>query len=480
MTIVHRTLGALVAATMLIPSAAAQKRPSPGRPSNVPVNAQSAFDPALSCMDELLSRSSSAGSGFYLIPAGIDDPDGKGGFTRDMIIGAATKMSQRSHFFTIAFDPDNLPENRKGGFLRTAGSLTGLDQQVSTKDGGGGLSIASVIGANATNRTGISNLTVSFYLLDANQQLIDGTFSSATLTLESKSKARLVSGALSFLGGSLSMSSSETDGLHAGVKALIDLAMIQAVGSFIQVPYAQCLAAVGSADTRAALWDEYRKMKPPAQREAIVAAMVRRGLAPANPTPVQLRQAIAAFERSQGLPPSGEIRFELFEKLRQIDTTPAPMNRPATGRPAVHVAGAPGPFRYNTGDLPRVAATDKLAFQVTVAEPAYVACYYADADGKVTRLFPNPGRPAYRLAPGEVLRMPGDQDPYVIRGQTRGVTEWVTCLAASDDFLPRIAHAVPDAAFTPLDRFDGPDALIRAATGADPNLSVDTLTYIVE
>ena len=473
-----RFIKAVAALCVIIAGAAeAQERPFAGRPRNAPVSAQSAFEPALACMDELLSRSHSLRAGHYLVPTELTDPTQKGGFTRDMIIGAATKMSRRSHFFRIVLDPTLLPKG--AGFFRTLGSVTALDQQVQSKDSGGGLSIGSIVGATAINRTGVSNLTLSLYLVDADMQMVDGTFHSSTLLLESKGKARLLSGALSFLNGSLSMNSSRTDGPQAGVKALIDLALIEAVGSLAQVPYANCLATVGGAAADEAIWDRYRRLKPPQQREAILSEMIARGLAAANPNPAQLKQAIAAFERSQGMTPVGEIRFEVYAALQRIGQMAAPMNRPNIGAPAVKVSGVPGPFRYGSDGIPAVAAGDKLAFQATVAEPAYVACYYTDSVGKVTRVFPNPSRPLYQLKPGEVLRMPGDQDHYVIRGETPDTGEWFTCLAGRSDFLARIAGSVPDIAFTPLPGITSADQLVDAALAAESSLSHDTLTFRV-
>ncbi|WP_448661511.1 DUF4384 domain-containing protein [Sphingomonas sp. CJ20] len=429
-------------------------------------------------MDELLSRSNSVGAGHILVPVPIADPSEKGGFTRDMIIGAATKMSQRSHFFKLILDPARVPKQQ--GYFQTGGSVTGFEQQIETKDTGGGVSIASAIGGTATNRTGISNLTVSLYLIGPNQELIDGTYHSRTLRLEAKGKSRFLSGFLSFLGGSLSMTTSRSEGPQAGVKALIDLAMIEAVGSLAQVPYATCLARVANAETTDARWKSFTRMKAPQQRALVVAELVRRGLAPANPDEVQLKQAITAFEHSQGLAPSGLVRFELYEALMRLEDVVAPMNRPAMGRPAVKVSGVPGPFRYAPNAIPRVRKGDKLGFQVTVAEPAYVACYYTDAAGKVTRVFPNRFRPSYRLSPGEILRMPGEQDPYVIQPEKSGSGEWFTCFAAREDFVQRIAGAVPDSDFDPLDGFRSAGQLVDAALAADPTLSTDTLTFRVE
>lgn len=473
-----RSIIATCIVALFCPSlAAAQSTPFPGRPQAAPIDAASAFDPALDCMDELLSRSTGS-TGFNLVPAGIADPTDKGGFTRDMIIGAATKMSQRSHFFHISLDRTKL--QGKVGFVQTAGSVTAFEQQVQSKDNGAGVSIASAVGATVKSQRGISTLTVSLYLTDANDQLIDGTFHSRTMRLETKSKSGFLSSFIQILGGSLSLTSTESDGVQAGVKALIDLTMIEAVGSFMQVPYANCLARVMPAESVASQFHDFKKMKPGGQRAIIIAEMVRRGLAPANPAPDQLRQAIATFQRTQGMAPSGEIGFELYQALVNLRSAPAPMNRPVAGIPAVKVSGAPGPFVYTAGQFPVVNAGDKLAFQATVAEPAYVACYYTDSAGTITRVFPNKFRSSYRLVAGEILRMPSEQDPYVIRAQKPNTGEWFTCFAGQEDFLPHLANVVPDVDFIPIERFHSARELVVAVLAADPSLSTDTLTFRVK
>jgi hypothetical protein len=458
--------------------ASAKERPNPGRPQLAPARASSVFEPALRCMDDLLSRSSS-GAGYYLVAENLDDPSQKMGVTRDLIIAAATRMSQRSKLFKIVTNLQVVPDGAT--FFRTGGSITAYDENVETKDKGGSLTVGQAFGVGARKRASNSNLTVSLFLYNANLEVVDGTFHSAQLLLQSKGSSRLLSGALGLLGGSLELDMSSTDGPQSGAKALIDLAMIEAVGSLAEVPYANCLAltAVDPANTGES-WDAFRRMKPAARTAAIVAEMVRRGLAPPNPSREQLRQAISAFERSQGLAPVGIVRFEVYHALRQAGAKSAPMNRPTIGSAAVKVTPSGSGFHYDqASEHPSTAVGQKLAFEVTVAEPAYVACYYTDADRQVKRVFPNRERPAYRLAAGETLRIPGDQDRFVLKPARSGQGEWFTCLASRENFLPRIAATVPEVGFQPIPGIASALALVQAARKADPSLSTDTLSFWV-
>lgn len=457
------------------------EKPYPGRPQASPVSAATAFDPALRCMDDLLSRTT-IGSGYYFVPEKLEDPGGKMGVTRDMILDAANKMSLRSHFFKIVFDPTKgIPPGSIA--FKTGGSITSLDEGVENRDKGAGLSVAKVVGATVSRRNNLSNLTVSLYLVDNKELLVPGTFHAEQIVLRTSTKSGLVTGVLSFLNGSLSLNTSDNDGPQAATKALIDLGMIQAVGNLAQVPYASCLAKVtATADVSAQAWDRYRRMTPLQRAAAITAEMVARGLSPANPSSAQLSEAIAVFERSQNMTPSGKVRFELYEALQKLPVANVAANRPAGGKPAVRVAGSGAGFYYNTGrTYPITYYNNKLVFDVTVAEPAYVACYYTDATNTVTRVFPNTRRPSYLLAAGEKLRIPNDQDDFVIKPLVKQKAEWMTCIAGRDDFLSRISSAVPNVGLPEvLPGITSAKDLVKKAEDADSKLSIDTMTYFVQ
>lgn len=464
-------------ATQAANAAAPIGAPMAGQPHASPIRAATTFDPALRCMDELLTRSP-VGSGLYLIPQNLEDPGGKMGVTRDMIIAAASRMSERSHFFTILVGTAKAPE---GVVFVTQGSVTALDQQVESRTKGGGLAIGQAIGANTSRRDSASNLTISLFLTDAKGQMLSGTFHSEQITLRTRADARYLGGSIGTVGGSLNFEASVEDGPQAATRALIDLAMIEAVGELAQVPYATCLAklTVDPANNNALLAD-YNRMKPAERIAAITDEIVRRGLAPPSPSPVQLREGIAAFERSQGMPPIGAVNFEVYQALKLGSIATAQSDRPGGRGPAVKVSPHGAGFEFPQGaPYPSVGVDNKLAFDITVAEPAYVACYYTDAARKVVRVFPNAGRPAYRLMPGETLRIPGDQDGFTIKPDTGGKGEWFTCMAAREQFLGRIADSVPDYAMNPLP-FPSASALIDAAKKAAPDLSVDTLSYYVK
>ncbi|MDG2528916.1 DUF4384 domain-containing protein [Caulobacter endophyticus] len=458
-------------------SAGAAQPLAPGRPQSSPVRAGSNFDPALRCMDDLLSRTS-VGAGIYLVPAPLDDPGGKMGVTRDMIISAASRMSEKSRFFSIATDTRSLDG---AVWFTTLGSVTSLDQQVESSGKGGGASIGNVFSGNVSKRSGASNLTVSLAFTDGKGLVVPGTFHSEQITLRTKGKAGYLGGSIGTVGGSLDFESSVDEGPQAAVRALIDLAMIEAVGALTQTPYADCLAkvAVDPLDREQA-FAAFNRLKPAEQRAAVVQGLAQRGLVAATADDAELRLAIATFERAQGLPPSSKPGFEVYYALRQAQAAPAATLAKRVGRgPAVRVSPSGAGFTYDqTSDYPVARVGNKLAFEVTVVEPSYVACYYTDAASTVTRVFPSARRPAYRLAAGEILRIPSDQDGFIIRPAAGDKGEWLTCLAAPDNFLPRIEGFVPDRAMEALP-FKSATALVAAAERADPGLSIDTLTYYV-
>jgi hypothetical protein len=226
-------------------------------------------------------------------------------------------------------------------------------------------------------------------------------------------------------------------------------------------------------------------LRPAAQHQAIIDGLAKRGLIGAGASPDDERAAIAAFEAEQGLPPLGAPSFQLYYALRQADAASeaASVDKPRPGRRgvAVRVTSEGGGIDYDPARGYAIAhAENKLTFAVNVAEPAYIACYYIDANNNVARVFPNALRTAYQLAPGEVLRIPSDEDSFQIRAEesAKNKTEWFTCMAAREPFLDKIASAIPNVPKQKLPLASAND-LVKTAKNLDPDLSIDTLSYLV-
>jgi hypothetical protein len=112
-------------------------------------------------------------------------------------------------------------------------------------------------------------------------------------------------------------------------------------------------------------------------------------------------------------------------------------------------------------------AKERLQVHLRVGTAAYAYCFYADCDGRVSRVFPNRFQPNALIPAGREIMIPGIGAGFQIVPEKPGTREEIRCFAAERD----LASAVPDALIsndlTPLpvgSLLDVADAFRRAGS----------------
>lgn len=463
------------------------------------VSADSIFDSALQCMDELLARTGLPKE-VTLAPTELYDPTNKfGASTNDMIIAAALRMSERSRFFKVVemgAQGTTAPQAADAKFI-VRGSITAFDRAVTGTSASGGIDVDQKAQLGGRFQRQASVLTVSLRLQTRDGAVVPGSNSSVSIAIQQRSAGLDLTGKIAGLGGFGELEFDRAEGQHQALKTLVDLAMIQAVGNLTHVPYSRCLARPESdpASVQAAR-KAYDKLKDPERLSAIAEALRRRGFysgpKAAAMTP-DLRSAISAFMTSQGRAPTGLPTFEVFYALTgdQYGAPGAGTDGRAAAGPTPKIAPIGSNIYYGPTAGAFVAyARSRLSFSVTLAADGYLTCFYSDAHGRLTRVYPNPQQPAEFVPAGQPVLLPGPRDVFaIIAGADltaadlqpgKAWPEYISCFAARQPIVPRLpAGIAPALSAQPL-AAKGPSDLtaqIRAATG--PALWSDILVYLV-
>lgn len=431
------------------------------RPKSIPELASSNFDASLRCMDELLARSNYLSHiPVYVSP--LDKEEVVGAGTREMIISALARMSERSRAFTIRVNP-TVSEVAKSTpqALVVSGSISAFDKGVGSSGGGGGISVGPV-GVGFRKQMLDSVISMTIYLQDHDGVVIPLTTQNVSMALKTKSKGGDLSGNVGLLGGFLALDFAKADGPMQAVRALVDITLIQSIGAFAGVPYQRCLTLPQSDPQAIQIARKaFDRMKQAEQIRLIAEGLAARGLYTGPAVDGQLtqllRQAISDYQMQQQLPPLGLPSFEVYYALYG-ERYGAPA---APAIPVVANARQPNPlglrvapygpnFIESNQIVPVIITGYRASFVVSTIRDAHVTCFYTDADRRTTRVFPNPNRRSDVLLPRDNLVLPGPMDIYTIEPEVPGVDEFVTCAASSQpvgrddlgDLAPPVAPGI--------------------------------------
>lgn len=483
--------GTFVACALMVPGAVSAQIAAKARPQEIPESSATSFDPALRCMDEMLGRTEYA----YGVKIGVGEMRADvatGAVTRDMVVAALSRMSEKSRVFRISIDPDEKEiANAARSDIFVGGSVTAWEKDIGGKSPEAGISIGP-LNIGMRNRRIDSTMSVTMFLQDREGVVIPLTTQSLTMALRQKSTGGDVSGNVGLLGGYVGMEFAGGDAPLQALRALIDLGLIQAVGAWAQVPYQRCLA-IAQTDPKSSQQavKVFRRLSEAQRISAISTELARLGHYAGRPTTrmtPELRTAISDFQVQMQLPPLGLPNFETWFAL----TGPSFGTVPGGATAPLAVAGNPNPLRlrvaphgpnFDTGSSAReffIERSFRASFAISAQTDANVACFYTDGQHRMTKVFPTAQRPVERLIAGQVLIIPGPGDVFVIEPDVPGVPENITCYASSQSLQERMPPPLrenfrPGLPSLPYTEPEQLQAVMRQANV--PDLSVSSFNF---
>ena len=235
------------------------------QPARAPVRTPDLFQASMRCMDDLFLRHQVQRK--FITAITIPDQSGKkiGGGTRNMLISAISSMNRRSDAFRFVDLPvtligdDGKEQIDLGAILNhiryiignqdlldypdyyIIGSVSQLDESVIAETLSGGLSLDNFnLGASYDRLFTVAS--TDFNVADAyTWQVQNGLNTNYSIDIMRRGRGADLDARIGSVGLFFNISLDRSEGLHAALRALIQLSAIETLGKLAKVPYRQCL-----------------------------------------------------------------------------------------------------------------------------------------------------------------------------------------------------------------------------------------------
>ncbi|MBS1190138.1 MAG: peptidoglycan-binding protein [Rhodocyclaceae bacterium] len=309
-----------------------------------PVRTLTGFTEGLACMDQMFIRHKV--EPIYVTAAPIPDySESRGGAgygARDMMISAISEMSKESAAIRfVAFDrqtPDIVAlqsSHPKKGALRIPdffirGAVTQINTSPYTKQRGGSLNAGqineNIQGGSYSGSASVSLSSVSLDLalgLVNNYQILPGVFSANTFSVEKRGASDEISISLKKLGAIFSTNENRAEALSRALRALVEVGTIELFGKLYNLPYWECLAAIGEVTPeREKARSLYASLSHQERAEFVLATLRSLKMAKADTRPLEedgsltpaFRRALMQYRMRHNVFGDSGVDFAIFER----------------------------------------------------------------------------------------------------------------------------------------------------------------------
>ena len=382
--------------------------------------------------------------------------------TKEMMISAISKMSTKSGAFRFV-DVDRTQDSVfwiqqnwigvRDGLLAPnyyiRGAITQVDAGVMNDSQSAGFSLPQFsIGVSRDQLVSVVSMDLNIGDV-VSRQIVAGLSSTNSIAVVKTGQGGDTEGLIGKAGVFFEISSDRSQGSHQSVRTLVELGLIEVLGKLTRVPYWRCLEIDSTnPEMMAQARDWYDGMSP---GEQIVLAKVAlrqygqyHGVEDEQVTP-ELLQAVNRYKAENDLIADGRIDFDLYYSFlvnnlaiqgqgktvaglvpnQRTSVSPAsytPPPSPSGGYLSLQVEPEGGKDRV-------FRAGDTLRFMVSVAQDAYVYCYYQDHNGTVARVFPSRFQTDPKVAAGSRTQIPSQDAGFAIGLDQADATEHVACAA---------------------------------------------------
>lgn len=457
------------------------------------------FTSSLRCMDDLLLAYGKRD--IVITTAGIPDSTGKvQAGTKEMLISAASKMSIKSKALSfIDYDTERSDLlalfqdiqaagafNHKLPNYYIRGAITQLDENAIDSQAGGGIALPFLdLGVSRDQVSSVVSIDMNVGETTT-RMILPGVNASNSLIITRSGKSGEAGGKLGKVGFSFNMSLNKSEGLGSGVRALVELGMIELVGKLTGTPYWKCLQI---EKTNPVMMEQAREwydgMSPQDRIKLVQRKLAGMGMyagAVNGLASGELSGAVGKYQAENGLIADGRINFELYYSLLDADQPLAADPAPKVAAP---VAAAPAGAGRGTmamkldsdkGPRPVYRLREFLQARVQLTNDGILYCYYRDNTGAIARIFPNRFTPDPFVKAGRLMTLPPENSPFKIKFDQAG-REQIACYASERD-LPLPAN-LKGADLTPL-KVGSMDEIATAFRKANPSIAEGRLDITVQ
>ncbi|MBC7951076.1 MAG: DUF4384 domain-containing protein [Rhodospirillaceae bacterium] len=440
------------------------------QPSTAPARTVSSFSEALRCMDDLLWTHGKRD--IYITSNGIPDETGRllGG-TKEMVITSVSRMADKSNAFSfVDFEPalDSVnalywmvgvrPEFRAPSYY-IRGAVTQLDENVLADAASAGISLPKVdLSVSQDQIVSVISVDLSVGELTT-RRILPGVTASNSIAVVQSGKGADAGGIINKAGLSFQVSLSRSEGMHQALRTLVELSTIEVLGKLTRVPYWQCLGIEQTNPafmTQSRDWfDEMSESERQAYAQRVLQADgYMQGNEPAA-------AALGRWQADHDVIATGRMDFDTYQRMLSSPTAKA---MPASGVTKAAAAPPPAPdvvLSSGRGPQPSYRVGEALSVRASTTADGFLYCYYADAQGAVSRIFPNRFQPdAFVEAKRQVEIPPGPQPPFNIRMEKPNATETIACVTSPQE----VGLALPE-------KYKAADLQVIPQTGLDDVLA---------
>jgi peptidoglycan hydrolase-like protein with peptidoglycan-binding domain len=480
------------------------------RPSSLPVKNLTNFSEPLRCMDRLFL--SYGVEGLTITSAGIPDETGSvAAGTKDMLISSISRMSRKSEAFTfVDYDAQQTDVHDLQGLLGFTdefvipnyyirGAITQLDEGVLNKAANASIAYQNQVAVEDEVGLGTSGFlglgagasfdeTISVVSLDLNmgflssRQILSGASAQNSIAVAQRTVDGGIAGTISKVGLNFNVALNKGEGLHQAVRTLVELSTIEVLGRLTEVPYWRCLEidhANPAIIAESREW--FEDMDEEDRVDFVQYSLASSGYYTGETTGElddETREAIGRYQAANDLIADTNINFDLYASLLNNDysfngppaETIAHVKTGTTRSLDVEEASLELDLESDSDDDGNFALNSELTIWATPSLDAHVYCYYADANGLVSRIFPNRFQPNSYLTGGDSIQVPGDEAGFDIYLDRASEDEEVACVASSRELALRLPEAMKQQDLTAI-----PVASIDDVIDAYRDLEADDL-----
>jgi len=409
-----------------------EKAPIEQAPLVAPSRSASTMREALACMDRMLV--------IEQIPSTLiavkSIPDASGIFmtsTREMIITALSRMSRTSHAFRVVdYEIDALKQDTvqvltglllannqmelRKPEIYISGAISFGDKTVVTKRSSIGVSTKNTDSGYSWDVMG-TMVGLDLHLGDMNSRtLFPGIDSANELAVASGGKAIELGGRISGLprhiyelGMQFERASENNQGAGAAIRLLVDLATLELIGKWTRLPYWNCIGyEQNHPEFKRQMRTWYEDLSGHERIAIAQRVLEQEGFWSDEidgEDSLKIRQAIANYQSAMDIIPSGKVNFETYTSLLggyvgiSSDSKLYPenmkwgmefedavnglaFNKPKADEISISILAHRDPVTMSIGD--------NIVMRITPSRTGYLYCYYKDALGVVTQIYPNP------------------------------------------------------------------------------------------
>jgi hypothetical protein len=477
---------------------------------------ETSFNDALMRFGQMVSAytGSSKLSPIYIQSKPITNDTAAGGLPADLSRMVVTTLSKIGKpFVYIAYDPSYVSnEQSLGGTVSRlnpeiliSGAIAEYDENTYTESDGTNLNLSAPLGSSSVdgeagreNSQSQSRLTLDFQMLDYTTQATTGAHASNTITIRKQSKSQELGFFLFGNGIGINGSVNRNQGIHAAIRKLVELSVLQLLGRQYDVPYWRLMSGMepdkmilrnlreelSQFDKDQAIdflfnmhgFNSKRHPRTPNNIVKIVNNLLQQSPSPKQVGSVDEIDYEIIMEIYLQIPVTSRYLAKIREKGSQepeeesaaVEATP---EKSTTAQDTSKAASIPFSMTLSTdqGKGKQFKTGESMTLNLTTTRNAHVNCFWEQATGSIIKIFPNRFRPD-EVVPGErVLLVPDSGMPFKMVFDTPNSSEQIVCFSSPSNFSNQLPVSITQSDLKPLRNMSIDDlSKIYTNTGATP------------